>query len=296
MTRGISALWASDGTRHCREVAPTVMHLLRKGLEEMTVLTVAPLVSGPSLIKLTFNADPEERSAYLLKAAEAAAETARGIDFPEASISRSVRWGFPAQEIVAEASEGDFDLVVLAMKPRSTLRRMVLGDTALEVLKGTHTSVLLARPLPVEPGPILVLCQNPAAAGSVVSLLERLLVPGDQRVILAAFIQEPLPPTSLFVSYRELSLWREQAERGVSEEPVAHVALAADGLAGKGYNVEVIVREGDVQQSLRRLADEVNPACLLVSDQPANATRINAMTRVVELGARMPCSVLVARP
>lgn len=286
MTRRLKALWASDGSRHVRDIAPTIQYLLSASDVEFEVLTVAPL--GASRLTSSLNAGPEERSTRLLEASEIASQSASSLDLPKESMSTSVRWGLAAVQIVTEAAERGTDLVILAMKPRSRLRRMFLGDTAIEVLKATRTSVLLARPLQVDPGPWLVLCRQGEAPSDVMALLSRLDHPAQQRVVVAAFSEEPLPATSMFVSYRELTLWRMEAERNEPNDLMIQVATIASALAGMGFTVEVVLREGGVTQGLLRLASEITPSFVAISD----ADTVDS----IDLGARLACSLLVVRP
>jgi len=61
-----------------------------------------------------------------------------------AIVSPKIRFGRPAEEIISEAEEGDYDIVVMASaKITSTIR--ILGSTARRVLDSTRKPVLIVH-------------------------------------------------------------------------------------------------------------------------------------------------------
>lgn len=56
-----------------------------------------------------------------------------------------IRTGHIAQEIVTQADEGDFDLIVMGNKGRSALRDLLIGSVAQRVLALAKTPVLLVK-------------------------------------------------------------------------------------------------------------------------------------------------------
>jgi nucleotide-binding universal stress UspA family protein len=61
-------------------------------------------------------------------------------------VALEVRFGHPADEIVARIAEGDFALVAMATHGRSGLQRALLGSVAEQVVRRSVTPVLLTRP------------------------------------------------------------------------------------------------------------------------------------------------------
>jgi nucleotide-binding universal stress UspA family protein len=61
-------------------------------------------------------------------------------------VSVSVRFGDPAEEIVACARDSDIDLVAMATHGRTGLRQLIMGSVAEKVLRRLTIPVLLVRP------------------------------------------------------------------------------------------------------------------------------------------------------
>ena len=56
-----------------------------------------------------------------------------------------IRTGHIAQEIITQADEGEFDLIVMGNKGRSALRDLLIGSVAQRVLALAKTPVLLVK-------------------------------------------------------------------------------------------------------------------------------------------------------
>ena len=66
------------------------------------------------------------------------------------AVSVSVRFGDPAEEIVACARDADIDLVAMATHGRTGLRHLLMGSVAEQVLRRLAIPVLLVRPFAEE--------------------------------------------------------------------------------------------------------------------------------------------------
>ncbi len=79
--------------------------------------------------------------------AERILEWARGFLAPKVpAVQSRVRVGFPAAEIVREAEEGGYDLVVVGERPdRKLLARVLRGSTALRVVEHAPCPVVVAK-------------------------------------------------------------------------------------------------------------------------------------------------------
>jgi nucleotide-binding universal stress UspA family protein len=73
-------------------------------------------------------------------------------------VAVAVRFGDPAEEIIAFVTDEEVDLVAMATHGRSGLGQLVLGSVAEAVLRGMAVPLLLVRPLAHAPHP------EPAAA------------------------------------------------------------------------------------------------------------------------------------
>lgn len=62
------------------------------------------------------------------------------------AVSVSVRFGDPAEEIIAYARDNDIDLVAMATHGRTGLRHLLMGSVAEQVLRRLAVPVMLVRP------------------------------------------------------------------------------------------------------------------------------------------------------
>ena len=89
----------------------------------------------------TIKTQARERIELLVMQAEAKMPTGKEHKHPLV-----VREGEPAEEIIALAKEGGFDLVVVGNRGNSRITSLVVGSTASKVARYAHCSVLIYRP------------------------------------------------------------------------------------------------------------------------------------------------------
>jgi nucleotide-binding universal stress UspA family protein len=145
-------LIATNGSSQSEVALQFAAQLARSAPEPPTVLTVIRPESGcPS---------PQ---------AEAILARARSLLEPQVSSVRSrVRCGQPATEIIREALEGSYDLLIVSgTRDRNPLRRLLAGSVALRVVEHAPCPVLVAKG---RVGPIrrILLCDSGAKVPSAV--------------------------------------------------------------------------------------------------------------------------------
>ncbi len=158
-----------DGSDFSRQVVPVVLRLFDPGRHDLTLLRVAPTPEGIGT--------PPPRAlvldGWVLGGADAAGgphpifqsqvwdalktdletrlrpdvETLERAGFPVRTL---VRFGDPAEEIVAVAAGEGVDMVVIATHGRSGLRRALMGSVAETVLRRVAIPVMMVRPQPLE--------------------------------------------------------------------------------------------------------------------------------------------------
>ena len=121
----------------------TLLHVietswLRPGLEEELSGNTDPESSA---------ADPEIQLTYLLKReAERLVNDARvSILGLHPGVTTSIREGNPANEILSEADQGDYDLVVVGASESADLKHSILGSVSSKVAWNASCSVLVVR-------------------------------------------------------------------------------------------------------------------------------------------------------
>jgi nucleotide-binding universal stress UspA family protein len=137
-----------DGSGHAEAALQTAVKLagdLGGELMLLGVETPNDVLDAEADVAVYFNRlEPPERveaAEYLARTAERVARQA-----PQIAVHTQVRWGYPAEEIVAAATETGAALVVMATHGRTGLNRAVVGSVAGRVLEHGSTPLVLVRP------------------------------------------------------------------------------------------------------------------------------------------------------
>lgn len=134
-------LLAYDGSAGAQDAAKTAADIAQKFDAEVTVLTVGgPLFGGAQTPGLHMTESEYEK----------VADEGLGIMADRKIKAHKVcRWLDPADEILAEAAKGEYDLIVMGHRSaRSSIRRDagLLGSVAVKVINRAAISVLVVRP------------------------------------------------------------------------------------------------------------------------------------------------------
>jgi nucleotide-binding universal stress UspA family protein len=140
----MSVLVAIDGSFHADTTLRLGAQIAQQGREPLTILTV-----------VRPGADRPQVAADVILAR--ACEIVRP-QLPD--VCTRVRMGHPATEIVREAEEGDYALVIVGQRPnRNLVRRFLAGSTAVRVVEHAPRPVVVAKG---KAGPIrrILLCDS----------------------------------------------------------------------------------------------------------------------------------------
>ena len=139
-------LVATDGSRHALhavEYAVKFVRLLRSATNPITLISVHDdigLRSAKSFVGSAKVAD------YLREMSEKELKPARKLlDAAGVKHNMIIRTGRVAQEIVACANEGKFDLIVMGSKGRSAIADLLIGSVAQRVLATAKQPVVLVK-------------------------------------------------------------------------------------------------------------------------------------------------------
>ena len=139
-------LVATDGSKralHAVAYAAKLVRLLRSAASPITLLSVHDdigLRSAKSFVGSAKVAD------YLRELSEKELKPARKLlDVAGVKHNMVIRTGRVAQEIVACADEGKFDLIVMGAKGRSAIADLLLGSVAQRVLATAKQPVVLVK-------------------------------------------------------------------------------------------------------------------------------------------------------
>jgi nucleotide-binding universal stress UspA family protein len=149
-----------DGSELAEQVLPHVANIVRDRECEVHLLSVAPTVI--TAVATAVDVYPIYATADFL-AVEAAereriekdltaylAEVAQRLRPITSKVTRVVRFGEPAEEILEYAAEVEADLIAMCTHGRSGLSRWVYGSVADKVLRGAECPVLLVRVEPAD--------------------------------------------------------------------------------------------------------------------------------------------------
>jgi len=159
-----------DGSPFSRQIVPHIRHVLDPEAYRLVLLQVAEPPAGmlgippapfssnwPLPVHAYATAREAERASHPIYASQqehnTCAEIEAALSVEQAllrdagyAVSVSVRFGDPAEEIIACARDTDIDLVAMATHGRTGLRQLIMGSVAEQVLRRLTIPVLLVRP------------------------------------------------------------------------------------------------------------------------------------------------------
>ncbi len=144
-----------DGSAFAEQALAHAQRVARAGQSEIHLLSVAPMLEDHSLAavdlypvyvyrdyliddKLEMERLTAELSGYLDK-------VSRKVQAGGYQVVTAIRFGHPADEIIAYAAEQRCDLIVMSTHGRSGIGRWVYGSVADKVLRSSSVPVLLVR-------------------------------------------------------------------------------------------------------------------------------------------------------
>ncbi len=237
-----------DGSSWSHAIVPTLCQLFDPAHYQVTLLRVAEEPVGARLVPDPLFMDPfgmagtypvaearrplaqpiyesqlEERmSGELEDALQLAGEPLRAAGF---AVTVAVRFGDPAEEIVALTKAQPVDLVAMTTHGRTGVRRVLMGSVAEEVMRSAQVPVLLLRPLaPLTEGP-----SSEMADGHALSRLQRSPggAPMDERdVPIKDADADVAPPPD------------EEGDHNLAEREVSPATIAAEASRNPFMEIE----------------------------------------------------------
>jgi nucleotide-binding universal stress UspA family protein len=145
-----------DGSELAEEVLPHVTEVVRGRDSRVYLLSVSPLLRGLAPIVVDVDAPvtdssqsgestQEERRRIERELGGYLRGMAKRLEPVVADVRAVVRFGRPAEEILAFASDVDADLIAMSTHGRSGISRWVFGSVVERVLRGAACPVLLVR-------------------------------------------------------------------------------------------------------------------------------------------------------
>jgi nucleotide-binding universal stress UspA family protein len=133
-------LAAVDGSLHSRRAVAQAADLALKEEARLTLISVgAPPAIWPSPFPIVLT------DAELSAGAQAMIDKVTDQVPEDVPFTRVVRVGRPAEEIVAEAREGEYDLVVMGARGRGAAASLLLGSVSHGVANQSPAAVLIVH-------------------------------------------------------------------------------------------------------------------------------------------------------
>jgi nucleotide-binding universal stress UspA family protein len=148
-----------DGSKHAHNALKTALELAKIHDSELEILHVTSFSEEyASRPESTMDTTPEETESppewinkYMAKAREndeemlnQALKDAETL-YPKLKITAKLLWGRPGKNIVSEAEEGRFDLIVIGSRGRGGLAGLVLGSVSHQVVNESKIPVLVVK-------------------------------------------------------------------------------------------------------------------------------------------------------
>lgn len=181
-----------------------------------------------------------QRAAYLLA------------ELPD--VENKVRVGRPAEQIIAEAREGGYDLIIVGERQSHTLKARMLGSTALHVVEHAACPVIIAKG-EVRPIRRILLCDSGALVPSLhsrfIAQLADMLKGEEEITVLHVMSQisawPGVPDQQLQASAEELiEAHAPEGEWLVSDlEILAHPGIHAQAKVRHGVVIDEILAESE---------------------------------------------------
>ncbi len=297
-----------DGSELAEGVLPHVAEAIHDRGSQVHLLSVSPLARGvASAIAVHSSAsdEPEERSRVQRDLIEYLRVVARKLEPVAADVWLAVRYGHPADEILAFVADVGADLIVMSTHGRSGIGRWVFGSVADRVLRRATCPVLLVRPdggavaAPLPYQRVLVPLDASELAEQIVPYVKALVRSNQTRVHLVSVLTMGLTDrtVTLLTSYPPGLQLATTTPEYAQVQLQTYLRSVAAALREQGAVVNVAVRRGSPADEILACAAEIEADLIAMTTHGSSgASRWvygNVAGKVLQ-GAKTP--VLLVRP
>ena len=296
-----------DGSELAEGILPYVTEVIGNRGGHVHLLSIAPAPRGITSTARTVPSSPpspreegqdtgRELETYL-------STVAMQLEPIAGDVRVSVRFGQPADEILAFASDVGADLIAMSTHGRSGISRWVFGGVADRVLRGATCPVLLVRAGQVHAPPlyrrIVVPLDGSALVEQVVPYVKGLVRPFHTRVFLVSVLTTGLADRTLtlLTSYPPGLQLATTALDHAEAQIQAYLRSVAAALREQVAAVHIAVRRGSPADEILTYVDEVEADLISMTTHGFSGSSQwvygNVAGRVLQ-GAR--CPVLLVRP
>lgn len=239
-------LVATDGSNAGEAAFVAASLIAAKSSSSVEVLVVVEplpvLMPEPSLVTQPLVVSP----ALLDSVREGVVGQMRKLAPPTLKWHVTVEYGRPSSEIADEARERNAQLIVIGLVHHSVIDRILDGDTALEVVRHSHTPVLLASSgwtaLPKR-----AVVAVDFSSHSMHAAREGLRLLADGATVILAHVR-PMPTV-----YDGMGMWEQEYEESAKKEMIKF----AEALnVGSNVHVDNMILRGSASAAVLELAEK----------------------------------------
>lgn len=298
-----------DGSELAEGVLPHVAEMIRGRGSRVYLLSASPLTRGSPLT--TVDAQPasatvpEDLPGVMRELIEYLRGVAEKLGPATTDVWIGVRFGRPADTILAFADQVGADLIATSTHGRSGISRWVFGSVADRLLRGATCPVLLVRAgkdavaasLPYQR--ILAPLDGSELAEQVIPYIKSLIRPNQTRVLLVSVLTTGLGDraVTLLTSYPPGMQLATTAFRQAEVQLRAYLRSVANALRDHGAIVSITIRQGSSADEILTYAAEMEADLIAMTTHGlSGASRWvygNVAGKVLQ-GAHSP--VLLVRP
>jgi nucleotide-binding universal stress UspA family protein len=253
---------------------------------QTAMMVIHPLVrSGPVECTLLHVAEPGVPDHGLESHLEMHRQALENIGVP--TRTRIVN-GIPAEEILRQSRNGEFDMIAMSTHGRRGLDRVMMGSVAEEVVRKSTIPTLLCR-----------MGASALSWDQIVVALDGM--PGAEEVLDdVVFLAKRLGATVHLLKVG-LNLLRSNAYRGVpledpEQEPTCYLENVAERLVAEGIRVVTDRRSGLAATEIAMFAQEIEAGliCMTTEGRPEEMPGLNRSV-AAEVIRQSPCPVYIRR-
>jgi len=250
-----------DGSELAEGVLPHVAEVIRGRESRVYLLSASPLARrrAPAAVDVqpASAAVPEDLQGVMRELMEYLRGAAQRLEPTSADVWIGVRFGRPADEILAFADEVEADLIAMSTHGRSGIRRWVFGSVTDRLLHGAACPVLLVRARQENAAApsyqrILVPLDGSEIAEQIIPYVKTLIRPRQTHISLVSVLTTGLGDrtVTLLTSYPPGMQLATTALRQAEVQLRVYLRSVAAALRERGAIVSIDIRQGSPAEEI----------------------------------------------
>jgi nucleotide-binding universal stress UspA family protein len=296
-------LLAVNGSPYTERIVNALISLRLASKNEVEVMTVVPGYTflGDITLGMLNSVIVNKKSlndAQQKKATEIVDRVKGKLQSTGYSVTTSIHWGKPAEQIINKARDIEADLLIIGARGMSDSSRFPIGGVAQKVMKYSHTNVLIAREREPRIRRILIAFDGSKHSNTAVRFLQELPLPQQSHIFPVTVVQSHMeaivktPTLNLETNQHileELKAMEEQAGRNLLD-------TAGESFRKSGYKVTPLLLKGEPAEEILNAADTLNPELIVVGARGLSGIETFFLGSVSQRIARFAnFSVLIVR-